>query len=96
MADHGDKVGATDREKVETAVKDLREALDSPEVSVIQQKMEVLTQTSMVLGEALYKASQEGATEDTASEISEEAGTSPKEDIVDADFEEVDDTKKEE
>jgi molecular chaperone DnaK len=90
LKDHGDKIDATDREKVETAAKDLRESLDSPETSVIQQKMEVLTQSSMALGEALYKASQEN----TSSEVEDDSATINKEDVVDVDFEEVDDTKK--
>ncbi len=91
LKEHGDKIGATDREKVEAAAKDLRESLDSPEKSVIQQKMEILTQSSMALGEALYKASQE----DTSSEIPDESATTAKEDVVDVDFEEVDGDKKE-
>lgn len=85
LAEHGDKVGGTDREKIEASLKDLREALDSPEVSVIQQKMEALTQVAMVLGEAVYKASQEN----TSAEVAEESSSVNKEDVVDADFEEV-------
>ncbi|MBS0271151.1 MAG: molecular chaperone DnaK [Proteobacteria bacterium] len=96
LKEHGDKIGATDREKIEAAVKDLRESLDSPEKSDIQQKMEVLTQASMALGEALYKQSQEGAQEDTSSEIPDESGETNKEDVIDADFEEVDDNNKNE
>lgn len=90
LKEHGDKIGATDREKVEAAAKDLKEALDSPDKSVIQQKMEILTQSSMALGEAIYKASNE----DTSSEIEDESAKTDKEDIVDAEFEEVDDSKK--
>jgi len=89
LKEHADKIGGTDREKIEAALKGLREALDSPEKSVIQEKMEALTQASMALGEAVYKASQE----DTSSEIPDESAETNKEDIVDADFEEVDDTK---
>ncbi|HUX80334.1 MAG TPA: molecular chaperone DnaK [Alphaproteobacteria bacterium] len=94
LAENGDKIGATDREKVEAAVKELHASLDSPEKSVIQEKMEALTQASMALGEALYKASQEGAQEDTSSEVSDESEKINKEDIVDVDFEEVDDNNK--
>jgi molecular chaperone DnaK len=90
LKEHGDKIGATDREKVEAAVKDLRESLDSPERSVIQQKTEVLSQVSMALGEAMYKANQE----DTSSEIQDESQETKKEDVVDVDFEEVDEDKK--
>jgi molecular chaperone DnaK len=68
----------------------LKEALDSPDKSVIQQKMEILTQSSMALGEAIYKASNE----DTSSEIEDESAKTDKEDVIDAEFEEVDDSKK--
>jgi molecular chaperone DnaK len=91
LKEHGDKISESDREKVETAAKDLRESLDSPEKSVIQQKMEVLTQASMALGEALYKASQTGAQEDTSSEIEDESSKADTADAVDVEFEEVDD-----
>ncbi len=90
LKDHGDKIGATDREKVEAALKDLKDSLDSPEKSVIQQKMEVLTQASMALGEAMYKAAQE----ETPSEVQDESEKENKEDVVDVDFEEVDGDKK--
>ncbi len=90
LKEHGDKIGATDREKVEAAAKDLKEALDSPDKSIIQQKMEILTQASMALGEAIYKASNE----DTSSEIEDESAKTDKEDVIDAEFEEVDDSKK--
>jgi len=89
LTEHGDKISEADREKVEAASKDLRESLDSPEKSVIQEKVEALTQASMVLGEALYKASQAGAAEDTSSEIEEESSKADA-DAVDVDFEEVD------
>lgn len=89
LKEQADKIGGTDREKVEAAVKDLREALDSPEVSVIKEKMEALTQASSSIAEALYKASQE----DTSSEIEDESSHETKEDIVDADFEDVEDVE---
>lgn len=87
LKEQGDKIGAEDREKVEKAVQELRESLDSPEKSVIEEKIQALTQSSMALGEALYKASQE----DTSSEIEEDDSAKKKEDVVDAEFEEVDD-----
>ena len=90
LKENGDKIGATDREKVEAALKDLKDSLDSPEKSVIQQKMEVLTQAAMALGEALYKSTQE----ETPSEVQDESEKENKEDVVDVDFEEVDGDKK--
>jgi len=89
LKEHGDKISESDREKVEASAKDLRESLESEEKSVIQQKMEALTQASMALGEALYKASQAGAQEDTSSEIEEQAS-----EAVDVEFEEVDENNK--
>ena len=91
LKEHGDKISADNRDKVEAAIKDLRESLASEDKSVIQQKMEVLTQASMALGEALHKASQEGAQENTASEGSEGAANA---DAIDAEFEEVDEKDK--
>lgn len=93
LKEHGEKINESDREKIEAASKDLRESLDSPEKSVIQGKVEALTQASMSLGEALYKASQAGAGEDTSSEIEEESSKADKE-AVDVDFEEVDEDEK--
>jgi molecular chaperone DnaK len=89
LTEHGDKISEGDREKVEAASKELKEALDSPEKSVIEGKIQALTQASMVLGEALYKASQEGAQEDTSSEIQDETSKADPE-AVDVEFEEVD------
>ena len=89
LAEHGDKVGGTDREKIEEALKDLKTALETPEKDEIQKKIEILSQVSMTLGEAVYKASQENV----ESEVSDESQTSTKEDAVDVDFEEVDDNK---
>lgn len=97
LTEHGDKISEGDREKVEAASKELKEALDSPEKSVIEGKIQALTQASMALGEAMYKAAQEGAQEDTSSEIQDDSSKEDAE-AVDVEFEEVDegnDKKKE-
>lgn len=90
LKEHGEKISADNQEKVEAAIKDLRDALGSEDKSAIQQKLEVLTQASMVLGEALYKESQQEAQENSAAEGSEKA---PNADAIDAEFEEVDEKK---
>jgi molecular chaperone DnaK len=71
---------------------DLKEALKGDDADAIQQKTNTLAQASMKLGEAMYKAQQEGA----ASGAQADAGPSgeKKEDVVDAEFTEVDDDKK--
>ncbi|HEU0017382.1 MAG TPA: molecular chaperone DnaK, partial [Methyloceanibacter sp.] len=91
LKDFGDKVPAADKGVVETALADLKSALQGEDKDLIKQKVDAMAQASMKLGEALYQSSQ-GA---PAGGPSEEGGDG-KEDVVDVDFEEVkdDDSKK--
>jgi molecular chaperone DnaK len=91
MSEHGDKVDAADKTAIEAALAALKDAMGSDDGEVIKEKTNTLAQASMKLGEAMYKAQQsEGAAADAASD-----GAAPKDDnVVDADFEEVDDQKK--
>ncbi len=90
MSEHGDKVDAADKTAIEAALASLKDAMGSDDGEVIKEKTNTLAQASMKLGEAMYKAQQsEGAAADAASD-----GAAPKdENVVDADFEEVDDKK---
>ena len=91
LAEHGDKVSETERSAIENAMSDLKEALKGDDADAIQAKANALAQASMKLGEAMYKAQQEGgATEGAAEGGAEEK----KEDVVDAEFTEVDDDSK--
>jgi len=89
LKDYGDKVGADEKGAIETDLAALKEAMTSDDADVIKEKTEALSQSSMKLGEAMYKASQETAADEAAAEAgaSDEEG----ENVVDADFEEVDD-----
>jgi molecular chaperone DnaK len=89
LGEFGSKVSAADKSAIEAAVADLKSALEGENVEAIQQKTNALAQASMKLGEAMYAASQAG-TEGAGQ------GGGAKEDVVDADFEEVsdDDRKK--
>jgi molecular chaperone DnaK len=92
LSEFGDKVSAADKSAVEAAVTALKSALEGEDVETIKERTNELTQASMKLGEAMYKAQQEGAP-------GAEAGASsagPKDDVIDADFKEVggDDKKK--
>jgi len=98
LKEYGDKVGEDERKAIEDDVEALRAALDSDNLDTIRDKTAALTQTSMKLGEAMYKAQ---AAEGAAPEAAEpEAGgadggdAGDGETVVDADFEEVDDDKK--
>ncbi|MGH1482763.1 MAG: molecular chaperone DnaK [Geminicoccales bacterium] len=99
LQEFGDKVEEADRTAIEQAVTELREVLDSDDVDVIKAKTDTLAQASMKLGEAMYSAQAESAgmgdsdgdAGDGATDQQEAAGS---DDVVDADFEEVDDDKK--
>ncbi len=92
LADYGDKVSAADKSAIETAVAELKSAMEGEDVEAIQAKTKALAQASMKLGEAMYAANQAGA-EGGDGESADADGTK-NEDVVDADFEEVDDDKK--
>src|SRR5947207_50763 len=61
VAEHGEKVGETERRAIENAIADLKEALKSDDAAAITAKTNALAQASMKLGEAMYKQTQEGA-----------------------------------
>jgi molecular chaperone DnaK len=93
LAEHGSKVGEADRRAIENALADLKEALKGSDADAITAKTNTLAQASMKLGEAMYKQAAEQQAGDGA------AGTpggdgKKEEDVVDAEFTEVDDDKK--
>src|SRR6476659_751230 len=94
LKDYGDKVPAADKGVVETALADLKSALQGEDKDAIKQKVDAMAQASMKLGEALYQANQGAAAAGGGGGPSE--GGDGKEDVVDVDFEEVkdDDSKK--
>ena len=90
FGEHGDRVGPEEKLAIEAGIAALKEALKSDDVEDIKAKTNALAQASMKLGEAMYKAQQVGeAAGDAAAD-----GAKPVDDnVVDADFEEVDDKK---
>ena len=84
LAEHGSKVADTERRAIEDAVSDLKEALKGDDAEAIKAKTNTLAQASMKLGEAMYKQQAE----------SDAARDAAKDDVVDAEFTEVDDDKK--
>src|SRR5213596_3014482 len=83
LAEHGSKVAETERRAIEDAVSDLKEALKGDDAEAIKAKTNTLAQTSMKLGEAMYKQQAEADAKRDAA----------KDDVVDAEFTEVDDDK---
>ena len=92
LSELGDKVPAEEKSNIETAVADLRTALEGDDIEAIKAKTEVLMQASMKLGEMAYQAQQEADGGDAEAAASGDAGSA--DDVVDADFEEVDDDDK--
>ncbi|MBC8792641.1 MAG: molecular chaperone DnaK [Tagaea sp. CACIAM 22H2] len=96
LKEHGDKIGA-DKAVIEQAIADLKGVKDGDDVEAIKAKTDALTQASMKLGEAMYKASQAEAAAGGEAGPSAEApkGDAPKDEkVVDATFEDVSDKNK--
>ncbi len=98
LAEHGSKVGEDERRAIENAIADAKEAVKGDDVEAIKAKTNALAQASMKLGEAMYKqaqADQQGGGDGAAGPGGPGAdGSGKKEDVVDAEFTEVDDDKK--
>jgi molecular chaperone DnaK len=95
LSEHGDKIDAGERTNIENAIATLKEAVKSDDVESIQAKTQALAQASMKLGEAMYKASQASQGGDGTTPPDDQAGGSkPDDNVVDAEFSEVDDDKK--
>ncbi len=98
MTELGDKVSAADKAAVEAAIADLKGVLEGDDAEAIKEKTNALAQASMKLGEALYKQQAAGAGPDApGADAGDDAGASKSasdDDVVDADFTEVDDDKK--
>ncbi|MBV1867617.1 MAG: molecular chaperone DnaK [Marinosulfonomonas sp.] len=91
LEEHKDKVDPTTVEVIEMAIANLQEQLESEDAGKIKSGIQNLTESSMKLGEAIYKAQQAEAGEGDGGE---DEPTSVDDDIVDADFEDLDDEKR--
>ena len=89
LKEHGDKVDPATVEAIELAVSALKETLETDDAGKIKSGIQNVTESAMKLGEAIYKASQE-----EAGEAEPEARAADEDDIVDADFEDLDDDKR--
>jgi molecular chaperone DnaK len=93
LSEHGSKVGEAERRAIENAMADLKEALKGDDSEAITAKTNALAQASMKLGEAMYKQPEGGAGDAPGGEPGGASGAK-KDDVVDAEFTEVDDDKK--
>ena len=99
LTDLGDKIPSDEQEKVRAAISDLKAVLDSDDKDTIEQKTNALSEASMKLGEIAYRQSQEAAAGEAdnaapsgqADQGSQSSSNAKDDDIVDADFLELDD-----
>ena len=87
ISDLGDKADPDIKGEVELAIQDVKTALEGDDVSVIKEKTSSLSAVMMKIGEAAYKANADQ--NNTADDQSSKTTNENKEDVVDADFEEV-------
>ncbi|HET7850507.1 MAG TPA: molecular chaperone DnaK [Pseudolabrys sp.] len=94
LSEHGSKVGEAERTAIENAMADLKEALKGDDAAAITAKTNALAQASMKLGEAMYKQQAEAQGAPGAAPGGDNAAADgKKEDVVDAEFTEVNDDK---
>jgi len=91
VKEHGDKVDEATRKGIESALEELKKAMESDDAEAIRQKTEALANASHKLAEVMYQQAQ---AEGGGGEGGEAAGGGKQDDVVDAEFEEVDDKKK--
>ena len=86
LSEHGDKVDEATRSEIEAAIAEPKTAVEGGDVAVMTEKGQALAQAAMKLGQAIYEKEQAAA-------ASPEAEAPKEEDVVDAEFSEVDENK---
>ncbi|MFK4825042.1 molecular chaperone DnaK [Paenochrobactrum sp. BZR 588] len=89
LKEYGEKVSAEDKQAIETALAALKTAVEGDDAEDIKAKTQTLAEASMKLGQAMYEANQgeDGEGGEAGEKTSDD-------DVVDADFEEIDDNEK--
>jgi len=90
LKEHGEKISEEEKKAIETGITDLKNALKETDTEEVKKKTQDLVQSSMKLGEAVYKSQQKDTSEKTDDQKTKK---DDKEDVVDADFEDVKDVK---
>jgi len=91
LTEHGDKIDASDKDKIEAAVKDLEETLKGDDTAAIEAKTEALMTASQKLGEKVYAdmQAQQAAAGASAGSAGAEAAKPADDNVVDAEVKEV-------
>jgi molecular chaperone DnaK len=93
LKEHGDKISAEEKTAIESGITDLKKSLEGTDIEDVKKKTQSLIQVSMKLGEAVYKSQQKPDAAKT--EGAKDSKPDDKENVVDADFEDVKEKEKE-
>jgi molecular chaperone DnaK len=88
LAEHGDKVDEATKSEIETALGEAKTAVEGGDVEAMKDKAQALAQAAMKLGQAIYEKEQQAAASPSA-----DSDGGADDDVVDAEFSEVDDNK---
>ncbi len=95
LKEHGDKIPEADKNKITEDIEELKKVKDGEDLEAIKSKTEALVQSSLKMGEAIYKQNPQGAGPQPDSSGAEPSADNTKDEkVVDAEFEEVDEDKK--
>ena len=94
LKEHGDKIPEADRNKITADIEELKKVKDGDDIEAIKSKTEALVQSSLKMGEAIHKQNPQGSGPQADPSGAEPSSDSKDEKVVDAEFEEVDEDKK--
>ena len=92
LKEHGDKISTEEKKAIESGITELKKSLEGVDSEDIKKKTQNLIQVSMKLGEAVYKSQQKP---ETKNEDQKQTKPEDKDNVVDADFEDVKEDVKE-
>jgi molecular chaperone DnaK len=93
LQEHGDKIDASLKSEIEAAIAETKTALEGDDVEAIKARSQALTDVAMKMGQAIYQSEQAAAAEAPAEDATAHSGDDT-EDVVDAEFSEVDEDNK--
>ncbi|EDQ06285.1 Chaperone protein DnaK [Sulfitobacter indolifex] len=94
LEEHSDKVDPTTVEAIELAIAALKDELETDNADKIKSGIQNVTEAAMKLGEAIYKNAQDEGNDDTARPSDAQQSQGGDDDILDAEFEDLDDDKR--
>jgi molecular chaperone DnaK len=94
LKEHGDKVDEALKSEIEAAVAEAKSAVEGGETDAIKAKAEALAQVAMKLGQAIYEKDQAAQASPGAETAEGEAAGGDDEEVVDAEYSEVDEDNK--